>query len=67
MRRPRRVYFVKGYWYMRDKDPIGMQARRAITIADTDYIESPRQIINRMDGERTNRCVFRCTVEDYFI
>lgn len=64
-RSPRRVYFVKGYWYIRDKDPDGQPARRVVTIAG--YIESPRQILSRMDGERTNRCIFRCTVEDYFI
>lgn len=65
MKRPQRLHPVKGYWYIRGKDPDGQPARRVVTIAG--YIESPRQILNIMDAERTNRLVFRCTVEDYFI
>ena len=65
MKRPRRVYFVKGYWYILDKDPNGMSARRVITIDG--YISAPLQVMLHLDREHTRRCVFRCTVEDFFI
>lgn len=65
MKRARKVYFVRGYWYIRDKDPDGAPARRAVTIDG--FIDAPAQVMVYMDGERTDRCIFRCTVEDFFV
>lgn len=69
MKRPKRVYPVKGYWYIREpmagNEEYHHQPRRVITLEG--HIETPQQIMNIMDAERTNRLVFRCTVEDYFI
>lgn len=65
MKRAKKVYYVRGYWYIRDKDPEGDPARRVVTIEGR--IESPLQLTWHMDREQTDRCILRCTVEDYFI
>lgn len=64
-KRSRKVYRTKsGYWYCREKGPNGCPAKRVITMEEA----NTEQIIRaRMDMVGTDFCLFRCTVEDYFV
>lgn len=64
-KRKRKVYSTKsGYWYFRMTDPYGYKIKRIITIYGG---HSKREILDRMEQNDTDYCLFRCTIEDSFI
>lgn len=64
-KRKRKVYSTKsGYWYFRMTDPYGYKIKRIITIYGG---HSKQEILDRMERNDSDYCLFRCTIEDNFI
>lgn len=63
-KRRKRVYRAKcGEWYFRDTYE-GERVKRALTVHGGTF---PEFILYTMDAEHTNYCIFRCTIEDFFV
>lgn len=66
-KRGRKVYYTKtcgGHWYFRTKTEYGYPGKRAISISE---FSTTQEIIEHMRRANTEKCVFRCTIEDYWI
>ena len=62
--RERKIYCSKtGYWYFRCKFE-GQSVRRVVTIHDA---RDNRSILADMEMLGMRKCIYRCTVEDYFV
>lgn len=64
-KRPKKVYLAKsGTWYFNEKNEFGSYSKRALTI---ESFHSREGILGRMDSLYTDYCLFRATIEDYFV
>lgn len=65
VKRPRRVYQTRGgSWYFRDKDEFGDSVRRAVNF---ECYRKKEAILNFMELYDFDYCLFRATIEDYFV
>ncbi len=65
VKRPRRVYQTRGgSWYFRDKDEFGDSIRRAVNF---ECYRKKEAILNFMELYDFDYCLFRATIEDYFV
>lgn len=65
VKRKRKVYSNKsGYWYFRETNPDGYKIKRILTIHSG---HTKQDILDRMERTQTDYCLFRSTVEDWFI
>jgi len=64
-KRPKKVYHTRsGYWYFREKDSSGAYVKRGLSFQ---FYNNPEEIIRDMERLRAEYCVFRATIEDYYL
>lgn len=65
VKRARKVYQTKGgSWYFREKDEFGDYVRRALNF---ECYRQKADILNFMELRDYDYCLFRATIEDYFV